>query len=413
MDQINRRRIRALVTFSLILGGAGGTFLYVTSSVWALLWGVSASEEPLKWLALSSFVSPLTGLATGLMARQGKFRRLAIITFIGNLVGIVFGVGAVLVWRSPSSLLVSTIVPQVLLLLGCLFSTDGHLLGLARLGHARGDLSYSGKVVATNMSFYLSGNIVKWSMPRAISPASLGHWNRAETVTLVPLQQLQGAMTSAVFPEFRHDVKDSSRARIVWTDMLIATSWPSLILGCCGAILIPVLLPFMFGDRWADAALVAGPLALAGGVQLLASLLTSAISALGIFRWLWATEAALVALQLVTAIGLFAMHEILLAAISLVVTTAIRHFSHVWLANRRGYLMARRLLAGYLRSSLFSTLLAILCFVEVQLVRHAGQQPIAAGSACAIPIAVVAVLYVVRNQLPPVIIARNYGLLRK
>lgn len=412
LSDVEPLKVHALASYSLCVGLIGGAALFFGAPLWASLWGVPGAVWPLRLLAVSSSLSPFYGLVNGLMARLGKFRPLAWITFTANLIGFLIGASAVMVWREPVALVVSPIVSQVLLLAGCLSTLDKTLLGLASIRHARADLRYSGSVVATSLFSYFTGNIVKLSMPRALSSSSLGHWNRAEAITLVPLQQIQNAMISAVFPEFRHDLNGTTRAKQVWTDMLIIVGWVAFCIGAGGAVVIPVLLPVVFGPGWSVASTLAGPLAIAGGLQVVSTLLASAIGALGRFRWLWSTEALLIALQIAAVALLVNVHRIEVAAMALIATQIVRHAWQVWLAARRGYLDWRRLVAGYSLAGLWALNLALVLKLDTYLFLEARLTLLGCAMALLITALVGASTILVRKHLPPFVIARRYGLVR-
>jgi O-antigen/teichoic acid export membrane protein len=409
MAQLDRNRLQSLATYALILGASGALALYLSAPFWAWLWGVETSLQPMRWLAISSAFSPLVGLSTGLMARTGKFRQLGLITVLSNLSGMLVGAVAVYTWRTPSSLVISAVVAQFMVLVGSLLSSEGLLLGLSPLRYGRGDIGYSGKLTSASFLSYLTGNIVKLSMARAIDAASLGYWNRAEVLTTIPLQQVQSALIRAVYPEFRHDVADPSRARIVWTDMLVLVAWASLVLGAFIAVLVPPAVPFVFGAGWEIAASLAGPLAIVGGLQIVSILLTSAIEALGRFRWIWSTDVILILLQVMAAAMIFVFKDIWVAVFALVLTNVVRHGWQVWIAGRHGYLDARRLIGQYSLAVVFATVLASILWLTVQLALQALRFP----ALWILPLALlggfVAICFALRDRLPIVRLARKYG----
>ncbi|TLM84550.1 hypothetical protein FDW83_07500 [Pseudarthrobacter sp. NamE2] len=411
MNVMDQARIRPLLTYALILGVVCGLFLLLTAPFWGWLWGVESSSNPIRWLAISCSLSPFLGLATGLLARTGKFRNLAMITLGSNILGMVVGGLAVLHWQTASSLVVSTSVAQIMTLVGALLASERGLLGLSTLRKGQTDISYSGKLTSTNMLSYVTGNIVKFSMVRGIDAASLGHWNRAEVLTSIPMQQIQAALIRAVYPEFRHDIQESDRAKTVWTDMLILVAGASLMLSAAALVLVPPVVPLLFGPGWETAALLAGPLAIAGGLQIVSTLLASAVEALGRFRWIVSTEAILIGLQVIAAIFVLVTRNLWVAVLALVLTNVVRHGWHVFLLGRQGYLDVRRLLANYLFLVGISFIVALALWCSLELVKMSSSSfvyLILALFAAFIPISAGLVL---RDRLPMVVIARKYGIL--
>jgi O-antigen/teichoic acid export membrane protein len=409
MDIVDRARIRPLVSYALLLGASCGLLLFLSAPFWAWLWGVEAASHPIQWLAVSTSLSPLLGLATGLMARSGKFRTLALITLGSNLVGMATGALAVLHWQTASSLVVSTAIAQTLTLLGAILASEGDLLGLAALRKGQADIGYSGKLASTNMLSYLTGNIVKFSMVRGIDTASLGHWNRAEVLTSIPMQQIQSALIRAIYPEFRHDIHESSRARVVWTDMLILVAWVSLSMGAVALVVVPPVVPLLFGSGWETAAALAGPLAIAGGLQIVSTLLASAVEALGRFRWIVSTEVILVGVQVASGIFVLVTHNLWIAIVALILTNVVRHGWHIFLLGRRGYLNVRRLLMNYLFAFQFSCMVGLALWCGLQLAKMSIVSLVYLIPAILVVVCPIIATFYMRNRLPVVIIARKYG----
>lgn len=412
MVDLDSQRIKALVTYALLLGAFAGSVLFLSAPVWAWIWGVEASSEPIRWLAMSSSISPLLGLATGLMARTGRFRQLAIITVVSNVTGMTIGAVAVVTWHSASSLVVSAAVAQFLTLIGVMFATERQLFGVAPLRYGRSDIGFSGKLVFTNVLAYFTGNIVKFTMVRGIGAASLGHWNRAEVLTSIPLQQVQGAMIRAVYPEFRHDIDKSSRAKVVWTDMMILVAWVALTLSAIVLVIVPPLMPILFGAGWEVAEIVAGPLAIAGGLQIISTLLASAVEALGRFRWMVSTEIILIVLQVGAAIIVLFTQNIVLAVVALVFTNMVRHAWHVFLLGKHGYLNVPRLLKHYAIAASFSTCVALSLWVALQCLYLTHHSVIYWAIVLFCLLLPVSICLGMRSKLPAVVIARKYGLFR-
>ncbi|MEO5314988.1 oligosaccharide flippase family protein [Pseudarthrobacter sp. CC12] len=412
MDVIEPTRVRPLVTYAVLLGGGCGLILLFTAPFWGWLWGVESASDPIRWLAISSSLSPLLGLATGLMARTGKFRSLALITLSSNILGMVTGALAVIHWHTASSLVVSTAVAQTLTLVGAIISSERGLLGLSAIRKGHADIGYSRRLTSTNMLSYLTGNIVKFSMTRGIDTASLGHWNRAEALTSIPMQQIQSALIRAVYPEFRHDIEDSARAKVVWTDMLVLVAGASMTLSAVALVLVPPVIPWLFGSNWETAAALAGPLAIAGGLQILSTLLASAVEALGRFRWIVSTEVILIGVQVISAVLVLVTHTLFIAVIALILTNVVRHGWHIFLLGRRGYLDIPRLLKNYIMALGLSTFIGLGLWCSVQLVKMGGSSIMYIVLAVLAMLLPIGLFLALRRRLSIVIIARKYGIFR-
>jgi O-antigen/teichoic acid export membrane protein len=194
------------------------------------------------------------------------------------------GVLTALEWPGAVSLVVSPILAQFFIFCGAFILNGRLLLGLGRLKSAATEARFSFQIILTTLASYLTGNVGKWSASFVLGPAALGQWNRADVVAFVPFQQIQVALVQAIYPEFRHDRANGVRAREVWPDLLGIVAWVVFPITAGAAVIIPHIIPLLFGEGWAVAASLAVPIAIAGGLQIIASLLSSGIEAIGRFR---------------------------------------------------------------------------------------------------------------------------------
>ena len=413
IEILERGAIRAMLSSSILLGIVSGGTLFLTAAWWANLWGVPAATPTVRLLAISTFLTPILALTSGLMTRLGKFRMLGISTLYSNILGMLFGVFLVYKFRSPTSLVAASLIAQAILIIVTIFASDRLLYGLAHPNKARSLQSFSVKLTLASGLSYLTGNIVKIGLSRFIGPASLGYWNRAEVLTSIPFQQVQTAIIRTIYPEFRHDVDASQRARVVWTDMLILSSWLALPLSALAAAVVPILIPVIFGPSWAVAAALAAPFALIGALQLISTILGSAIEGIGKFPWVWSTDFILIVLQIFAFVLLYFNHQIAIAVIALILTNVVRHIWQVWLASRAGYLNASRLYLNYL----IVAACAIPLYIITRFICHelfkADHSVVLILCGLGFAATYSAILVYARDRLPVISLLRTYGLARR
>jgi O-antigen/teichoic acid export membrane protein len=414
MDALTLGRLRSLVTYATLLGAVAGAFMWCTADAWAYLWGDQGATAIVRWLAIGASVAPMAALSGSLLRRQGRFKAIAILSLATNLIGMVLGVTAVMVLRTPEALVVSPVVAQIALLVASLVLSGRALRGFARIRKGSIEVAFSAQLVPAKLADYVIGNATKFSTSRWVGVDAFGFWNRADVVTSLPIQQIQTAIVQAISPEFRHDIHDSSRANRVWTDMLILISWVALPLAGLAAVVVPFLVPVMFGRGWDTTAALVPWLAIAAGFQMLATILASAIEVLGRMKWIWSTAIALLVVQAAGAIALFLFRDLIVAMICLVSTQILRHAINIWQCGRLGYLDVPKLMRGYLTALSATACLAFFAWLVCVLTSGALSTGASAGAIVsgAIVVVVCAVLVLAKSKLPPVKIAIAYGILR-
>lgn len=412
MESLHIRSVRALVTYATLLGLAAAAFLLLSGPFWAWLWGAEAMTGPLLWLTINALISPLLGLALGLAGRLGKFRAIALISFFGNIGGMGIGAVAVSHWQSAASLTASTIVGQLITLI-CLmlFATENLLLGFGSLRNQVAIMEFSRRVTGTSLLSYVTGNLVKLSLARGLESSALGQLNRAEVLTTVPMQQMQSAVIKSIYPEFRHDINNASRARRVWTDMMILVTWASLTVSALLYVSVPPLVPMLFGDGWDVASQLVGPLAIAGGLQIMSTLLATALEALARFRWILSIELTLILLQIVGVAAVISSHEVLVAAYFLILTGLLRHAIQIHLLNGAGYLDVQRLMKNYAVAAIFASTTAGVFHISLVVLQSSSSPALRTSVVAGLVLGFAGITFLMKERLPVVRILRSYGIL--
>jgi O-antigen/teichoic acid export membrane protein len=414
MDDLAPERLRSLVTYAAILGLLFGLFMWFTAPLWAALWGEPEAASIIRWLALGTAIAPLAAISGSLLRRQGRFRTLAIVALGSNVAGMALGVAAVVHFKTPDALVVSPIVAQLGLLICSLALSGRSLFGFARISRDSIEVAFSAQLVPAKLADYVIGNVAKFGTSRWVGVDAFGFWNRGDVVTSLPLQQIQTAIIQTVTPEFRHDISDSTRAKRVWTDMLILISWVALPLAALAAVVVPFLVPLLFGPGWETTGQLVPWLAVGAGLQMLATVLASAVEILGRMRWIWATAIILLVIQVCAAVALFVFRDLIVAMIFLVLTQAVRHAVNIWQCGRRDYLNVPSLMSGYFVAAISSVALAASAWAICSMLQAALTSGAIwwAFGAVGLLVATLAILLLLRKRLPPVKIAADYGISR-
>lgn len=411
MEALERKSLQSLLTLAVLLGLGASILLAVTADFWAEIWGAPDAAMAIRWCGVGAFVAPTVGLSGGLLRRQGRFRSLAIATLATNLLGFLLGTIAVVTLHSAESLLVSPLVAQVALVISTLVLNRRHLRGLSSLRAARPYITFSWQVTVQNIGSWLTGNVGTWTMSRVFSPSILGQWNRADVLTSVPFQQVQTAMVQAVYPEFRHDINGPSRARRVWPDLLGLVAWIAMPLSGAAAVVAPVLIPILFGDGWRLAATFSSALAVIAGVRMVRVLLGAAIEALGRYVWVWTGIGVEFLLTVSGVLASVLTNDYRLILLGVGVGVAGAHVASVVVCWRAGYLDMRVLLRHYggaLAGGFASAGLVLLVLLTIE---RAAEMPWLLAVAAVVLVALVAAGRHWAENLPPVKLARQYGLL--
>lgn len=407
MEETTPQRIRSLACYALILGLLGAILLYLTAGFWAGIWGTAAAKDPIRVMSVAVMIAPILGLSAGLLRRQGRFRFLSISTFACTCLGMCLGLIAVFTWRTSSSLLIASIVGQFLTLVLCAGANIRLLFGAFLLRRSAADLVFSWKITATSLLSYCNGNIGKLAVSNFLPPGSLGHWNRADVITTVPFMQIQNAVIQTVYPEFRHDLKSGKRAKVVWVDLLTVVAWVVLPTAAVCSAVVPYVATFLFGPGWEDAVRLTWILAIVGGIQIVSTVLASAVEALGRFRLIWFTNGMLFVIYSSAAVACISTQEWYPITGGLLVGQLAQHTIHVFACGRAGYLDVPVLLLRYARITVIAGLLGLAAWLSLQAIVDAAS-PLLSTAVGTLAVAGIATLWHYRARLEPYRILRTY-----
>jgi len=128
----------------------------------------------------------------------------------------------------------------------------------------------------------------------------------------------------------------------------------------------------LFGAGWEEAIALSAPLSVIAGVQIVSTVLASAVEALGRFRWIWATQGILFIVYCLAAIGVLMTHEWFPVLAGILAAQLIQHAIHIFLCGREGYLNVRVLMKSYSRICLAALALAGLSWLFLAAINSAS-----------------------------------------
>jgi O-antigen/teichoic acid export membrane protein len=345
--ELHPGKLSFLMLYAAVLGILAGLLVVVLATPWAMLWNAPNAVSPTRLIGVTAILAPLTGLLIGVLRRLGGFRALAFSIVATSAVGMAVGVVAVVLAPGPMTLLVSPVVTSVLLPIVALILTRRHWRARPDPAAARADLKFAWRVLGLSVISYLSGSIGKWSVSRWVGADALGQWNRAEVLTAVPIMQGVNSLTQAVYPEIRHDIGVQARTRHAWTDYLLLIAWTCFPVTAIIAGAAPILTPLIFGPGWGMSAAIAPLLAIWSGIFAVDTALANALESVGRFRLLAPTMLVPVAVNAAGAAATAMTGSWVLAPLSLIAASLIRHLLLATFTVRHGALDGWALAKGY------------------------------------------------------------------
>jgi O-antigen/teichoic acid export membrane protein len=412
-SELSQAQVRALATVALGLGLAAAGIVWLLAVPWSSLWGNPEAADAIRWSALGVLPAPFLGLLMGLSRRAGEFRRLSMTSTGGGLLGMAFGAACVWHFRSAASLVtmsvVATTAQTVLLLMVVGRGARPGPLRLDVIEHLR----FGAKVVMANGIGYLAGALPQLAISRGVGAAMLGSWNRATVTTQVPLEMIQNSLVQVIYPEFRHDIGTTNRSSRLWLDLLSLVAWVMLPLGAVVAASAYYALPVILGPGWQTAASLAPWIAIASAINMPAVILGSALEATSRFGGVWVPRIWGLVVMVLSAIVALETHSVVPVIVGTLVGTAATHSMQLRYVRRYAIFPVHLLLRVYLRVGLATGGVGLVTTLWLSAISAAESWAIKIPLFVAVVLAAGTVLWSARFHLPPVKIARSYGVFTK
>lgn len=251
-----------LFWLNTLLGASLSVVIFLLSWPIAGFYGESELVTIVQWVSLSYVISGMTAQFRVAIARDLRFRVLAICDVIPSVVALAAAVPVAMAGYSLASLVVLQLAfPVVDLILSA--SLARWWPGLPRRTAGMRDLlGFGGSFALTQILSYATRNVDSVLIGRVWGPATLGIYDRAFQISVVPINQINAPMTKVALPVLSRTVDDPRRlARGLSTAQLVACYLTATGL-CIAAGLSEPLIELMLGADWSAAAPVFTLLAL-------------------------------------------------------------------------------------------------------------------------------------------------------
>ena len=408
--ELSEPQVRALATVSLWIGVVAAGIVWLLAEPWSLLWGNPEAVDAIRWSALGVFPAPFLGLLTGLSRRSGKFRQLSMVSTGGGFLGMSIGAACVWYFQSAASLvtlsIVTTAVQSVLLLWVVGRTARPGPLRLDVIEHLR----FGAKVVLANGIGYLTAASPQLALSRGVGAAMLGSWNRAAVITQVPLEMIQNSLVQVIYPEFRHDIGTTNRASRLWVDLLALAAWVMLPLGAVVAAGAYFALPFILGPGWQTAASLAPWVAMTAVANVPVVVLGSALEATGRFGGVWPHRIAALVITVSSAVIALASHSVEPVIAGFLVAPVVSHALQLRYVHRWAIFPVAMLLRVYLKVLFVTAGAGLVTALWLSAILVVEGVVFKILLVVGMVLAVGTMLWLARLRLPPVRIARRYGL---
>lgn len=250
------------------LGAGLGTLLYAAIAVTAPLAAQAFDAAPLRTLlqvfGLSLPLSMLGALPMAWLRRNARFKRAAALEVLSYCLGY----GAVGVWCAAQgagvwALVAATLAQQTLVMVIGLVVARYPLLAGWSADSAAALWRYGTRLSFVGLLEFASANIDAMLIGRRFGAADLGLYNRATSLTQLPVEQVLGAVVKVLFPALAAVQSDRQRLADGYLVLLLACGLVSTTIAAAIAAAPDDVVAALLGPRWLEVVPVVTVLALA------------------------------------------------------------------------------------------------------------------------------------------------------
>lgn len=385
---------RALISSSLLIATALMFVVMLLAGPIATLWGVPQSASMIRLLAFTLPVSAYAGVLLGVLRRRRRITAYNLVTAIATVTGIVVGVMAVQSGEAVSLVVMPITVQVVSLVLGVVL-LQGLAMPALKVSGAGREVVFSLRSSTNSALTYVATTVPLVVLARSVGPGALGSWNRATSLTQVPVESATSAWTTIFFSVMRGEREGSRQRNLLWSDMVVASAF--VVLPTAGAILpaVPAAVSLILGPGWPLSGQMAAWLWVSACIVAVNVVLFTALEATDNFPVLWTVQAWRIAALAAAAVAVALTENWLWLGVGMVASALSGLLVTVITAGRRDLLHGRRV--GRQLTSAFA-MAAALCLPGLLI---AGSGRVITVSVCAlVAVAYLGCLLAVRRRLP-------------
>lgn len=242
--------LNSIYSFSAYIGIALSIILFVASWPIAYYYESSILKPICQLLCVDVFFAAINMVPMALMSKYKRFKEMAIRAIIISLASGILSIIAVWMGAGIYSLLINPILTAIGLYLFNIHYYPLKFHIFFSFEPLRRIASYSVYQFAFQFVGFFSTNLDKLVIGKFISPISLGHYDRAHSLTKYPMSLLTSVVTPILHPflsDFQTDISKIKNGNNMVVRHLSSLSFPmTIILWFCG----PELIRLFFGGQW-------------------------------------------------------------------------------------------------------------------------------------------------------------------
>ena len=249
--QLQAQDTTAALLMALATGGTLYGVLLLTAPVFGTAFGTPELPLLIGVLGLSLLLGTLGSLPLALLRRQARFKRVSGIEVLAFLIGYgAVGIACAVQGMGVWSLVAATLSQQSLLLMLGFLSVRYPLSWPVSRSSVAGLWAYGSRYSLTGVLEFLYSNVEALFIGRNLGKVDLGLFNRAVTLTSLPVELGVSAVNKVLFPALSGMQQDHRRMADGFQMLLLSIGLFSTAVACAIAAAGPDVVGLLLGAKW-------------------------------------------------------------------------------------------------------------------------------------------------------------------
>ncbi len=257
--------------FNVLAGFILSAIIFLTAPYVARFYSNEELIPVIRVLSIAFIINSFSIVPRSLLLKKFKFQTTSLIEIMATLISGIFGIILALnnfgVWSLVYSYIVLKIIQSLTIILLSKFTP----IFVFNYGEVKGMINYGLNVTGFNFINYWSRQSDTLLIGKFLSASSLGLYNRAYGLMLLPITQVTHVLSQVIFPAFASIQNDSVRIKNAYLKLQSVVSFICFPIMMGLAALASELTMVLFGEQWAGMVLTLRILCFVSLIQSLAN----------------------------------------------------------------------------------------------------------------------------------------------
>ncbi len=266
-QQVDTKDYSTVFWFNTLVGIMLFFVFFFGSRVMGRIYGNADLSLLTKYLSVSFLFNALTSVQITILTKRFEFKKLAIIGLSTNLVMYAVAIPLAVTGYGVMSLVWGGIVQSLFKAIALWASSDWKPVFVFSKGSFKKLFRFGIFVFLQSPLGYISRNVDTFMIGKLSGDASLGLYDKAYRIMLLPLKNISRSFSQVMFPALSEAQHENERGRMLLLRMFRVVAFASfpLMFGIAG-VAEPFILG-IYGEQWAGTVPILQFLALSGAIQ--------------------------------------------------------------------------------------------------------------------------------------------------